>query len=95
MELQHSIPSNIGDNTELIMRINSGIQNNGSLWTDESGLEMHERIHDATLPISGNYHVSWHAKEPLLPVIARVHPFVQHDYVARSLLANAHRVKPL
>ncbi len=56
VELEHSIPANIGNDTELVMQISTALASNGSLWTDESGLELHERVHDPTLPISGNYH---------------------------------------
>lgn len=59
VELEHSIPAKIMNNTELIMRINTGLKTGHSLWTDESGLEMHERVYDSSLPISGNYHVSF------------------------------------
>ena len=57
VEIEHYIPGQIGDNMELIMHVSSGIANEGNLWTDESGLEMHQRPYNSTLPISGNYHV--------------------------------------
>lgn len=58
VEIEHGVPAKIGDNTELIMHISTSLKTNGSIWTDESGLEMHERKFEPTLPISGNYHVS-------------------------------------
>jgi len=60
VEIQHGVPEKIGDNRELIMHVATGLATDGSLWTDESGLEMHERAYDPTLPISGNYHVREH-----------------------------------
>ena len=57
VEIEHGVPAKIGENTELIMHVSTSLNTNGSIWTDESGLEMHERKFEPTLPISGNYHV--------------------------------------
>ncbi len=62
VELEHAVPAKIPDNTELIMRVSTGLKTNNTLWTDESGLEMHQRVYNQSLPISGNYHVRGRAR---------------------------------
>ena len=57
VEVEHAVPDKIADNSELIMHVATNLKNEGKLFTDESGLEMHERDYNVSLPISGNYHV--------------------------------------
>lgn len=40
---------------ELIMRFTTDIKHNNELYNDQSGLEIHKRLYNASLGIPGNY----------------------------------------
>eukprot|EP00048_Salpingoeca_helianthica_P016244 m.231252 g.231252 ORF g.231252 m.231252 type:complete len:935 (-) comp18297_c0_seq1:121-2925(-) len=43
-------------NTEIVSRLTTDLDTKGFIFTDDSGLEMHARPLQPSLPISGNYH---------------------------------------
>lgn len=55
MEISSDI-SKINKDIELIMRINSDVQNDGIFYTDSNGLQMLRRKYLTKLPVQGNYY---------------------------------------
>ncbi|KAG8182049.1 hypothetical protein JTE90_013979 [Oedothorax gibbosus] len=55
MEISSDI-SKINKDLELIMRINSDVQNDGIFYTDSNGLQMLKRKYVTDLPVQGNYY---------------------------------------
>ncbi|GIY94085.1 alpha-mannosidase 2 [Caerostris extrusa] len=48
--------SKLNKDVELIMRINSDINNNGAFYTDSNGFQMLKRTYASNLPVQGNYY---------------------------------------
>ena len=53
--ITHTV-NTIEKGSEMVWRVVSDLASNAELFTDDSGLEMHLRVPEPTLPLSGRYH---------------------------------------